>query len=68
MWKMWNATILEGYEYPVLRKKGFAKVTAKSWESFLHIPSPTWADLRFPHARGLRYHQPFIGSYPIDKL
>ena len=51
-----------------LEKKSFCKTHLKSWDSFLDIPSPTWRDLRFPHARGLRYHQPFIGSYPIDKL
>ena len=48
-------------------KEGFCKTHPKVGKVF-HIPSPTWADLRFPHARGLRYHQPFIGTYPIDKL
>ena len=51
-----------------LEKESFCKTHPKSWESFLHIPSPTWADLKFSYARGLRYHQPFIGSNPIDKL
>ena len=29
-------------------KEGFCINHPKSWESFLHIPSPTRADLRFP--------------------
>ena len=61
MWKVQNSTILEGLEYPILSRKSFVKVTPNSWESFLHIPSPTWADLMPPYARGLRYHQPFRG-------
>ena len=40
-------------------QEGFCKTHPKSWESFLHIPSPTSAYLRFPCARGLRYHLPF---------
>ena len=48
MWKAWNAPILEGYEYAVLRRKDFAKLSPKNWENFLHIPSSTWAYLRFP--------------------
>ena len=51
-----------------LEKERFCKSQPKSCKSFLHIPSPTWADLRFPHARGLRYHQPLMGIYQIDKL
>ena len=51
-----------------LEKERFCKSHPKGWESFLHIPSPTWADLRFPHARGLRYHQPFMRTYQMDKL
>ena len=42
-------------------REGFCKTHPKSWDSFLHIHSPTWADLRFPPATGLRYHQPFRG-------
>ena len=33
-------------------KEGFCKTHPKSWESFLHIYSPTWADLRFPLCQG----------------
>ena len=44
-----------------LEKEGFWKTHPKSCKSFLHIPSPTWADLRFPYARGLRYHHPLRG-------
>ena len=40
----------------------FCKTHSKSWEIFFHIPS-IWADLRFPHALGLRYHLPY--SKPI---
>ena len=39
----------------------FWKTSPKSCKSFPHIPSPTWADLRFPYARGLWYHLPFRG-------
>ena len=42
-------------------KEGFCKNHPKSRESFLHIPSPNTADLRFPYARDLRYHLPFRG-------
>ena len=42
-------------------QEGFCKTHPKSWESFLHISSPTWGDLMSPHARGLRYHQPLMG-------
>ena len=51
-----------------LEKERIFKTHPKSWKSFLNILSPTWADLRFPYAWGLRYHQPFMGTYPIDKL
>ena len=51
-----------------LEKEGFWKTHLKSCKSFFHIPSPTWTDLRFPHARHLRYHQPFMRTYQIDKL
>ena len=44
-----------------LEKEGFWKTHPKSCKSFLHIPSPTWANLRFPYARGLRYHHPLRG-------
>ena len=37
-------------------EEGIWKIHPKSWESFLHIPSPTWAVLRPPYARGLGYH------------
>ena len=42
-------------------KEGFCKSHPKSWESFLHIPSPIWADLMSPYGKGLRHHQPFRG-------
>ena len=29
-------------------KEGYYKSHPKSWESFLHIPSPTWDELRIP--------------------
>ena len=58
---MWNATILEGQEYPIWRRKSFEKTNPISWESFLHIPSPKWTDLRFSYARGLWYLLPFRG-------
>ena len=29
-------------------QEGFCKAHHKSWESFLHIPSPTWGDLMSP--------------------
>ena len=51
-----------------LEKEGFWKTHCKSCKSFLHIPSPTWVDLKFSYAMRLRCHQSFIGSYPIDKL
>ena len=44
-----------------LEKERICKTQPKSWESFLHILSPTWADLRFPYARELKYHLPFRG-------
>ena len=51
-----------------LEKEEFWKTHPKSCKSFLHIPSPTWVDLKFSYAMGLRCDQSFIGSYPIDKL
>ena len=51
-----------------LEKERICKTQPKSWKSFLHNHSLIWADLRFPHAWGLRYHQPFMGTYQIDKL
>ena len=47
-----------------LEKEEFWKLMPKAARVFLHIPSPTWTGLRFPYAKGLWYHQPFIGSYP----
>ena len=41
MWKVQNATILEGVGICHFEKEGFYKTHPKSWESFLHIPSPT---------------------------
>ena len=52
MWKAWNAPILEGYEYAVLRRKDFAKLSPKSWQNFLHFPALTWADVRFLLCKG----------------
>ena len=59
MWKVQNCTILEGLEYPILSRKGFVKITPKAGRvssTFLLPP-----ELMSPHARGLRYHQPFRG-------
>ena len=45
MWKVWNATIFEGYEYAVLRKKDFAKLTKKAGRissTFLLSPELIW--------------------------
>ena len=47
-------------------KEEFCKTHPKNWESFFHIPSPTWADLRFPYARGPRYHLPYRTPFQID--
>ena len=41
MWKVQNASILEGYKYPVFRKQGFAKLTPKAGRvscTFFHPP------------------------------
>ena len=51
-----------------LENERFCKIHPKGWESFLHIPSPTWTDLRFPYARGLRYHHPFMGTYQNGQI
>ena len=42
-------------------KEGFCKTHLKSWESFLHIPSPTSADLTFPLCWGSLISLPFRG-------
>ena len=58
MWKVRNATILEGYEYAVLRRKDFAKLTLKAGRissTFLLSPVLIWGS---PYARDLWYHQP----------
>ena len=49
-------------------KAGFCKTHPQSWESFLHIPSPTWADLRFLLCYGSEISSTFQGTYQIDKL
>ena len=44
------------------------KLIPKSWGSCLHIPSPTWADLRFPLCQGFRISPTFQVAYQIYKL
>ena len=51
-----------------LEKERFCKTQPKAGRVSSTFLLPTWADLRFPHARGLRYHQPLMGTYQIDKL
>ena len=61
MWKVQNATILEGYKYPILRRKAFAKLIPKAQgvsSTFLLPPELIWS---YPFTRGLRYHLPFRG-------
>ena len=58
MWTVQNAPILEGYEYAVLRRKDFAKLTLKAGRvssTFLLTPELIWGS---PYARDLWYHQP----------
>ena len=59
MWKVQNATILEGLEYPTLRKKGFANLTPKAGRVSSTFPLPPELIWGSPYARGMRYHQPF---------
>ena len=40
-------------------KEGFCKTHLKSWQSFIHIPAPTWAEWGSTYTRGLRYHLSF---------
>ena len=59
MWTVQNATILEGYEYAVLKRKGFAKLTPKAGRTsstYLLTPELIRGS---PYARGLWYHLPF---------
>ena len=61
MWKVQNATILKGWEYPVLRRKDFAKLTPNTGRlssTFLLPPELIWGP---PNARGLWHHLLFRG-------
>ena len=61
MWKVHISTILEGFNCPILGKKGFAEVTQKAGRvsSIFLLPSDVfWCS---PYTRSLRYHHNIRG-------
>ena len=61
MWKVQICTILEGFNCPILGKKGFVEVTQKAGRVssiFLLPPDVFWCP---PYSRALRYLQSFRG-------
>ena len=61
MWKVQLSTILDGFNCPILGKKGFVEVTQKAGRvcSIFLLPSDVfWCS---PYSRGLRYYHSFRG-------
>ena len=65
MWKVQISTILEGFNCPILGKKGFAEVTQKAGRvsSIFLLSSDVFSCS--PYSRGLRYHHNFRGPFRL---